>query len=508
MGLIDLYAATPPISPRTSGPTSGPTAGRGVGRQQGRSRWRPERPAPPLAPPDADRFRFVDPPAKTAAAQNLFVIIHGWVSSPTSPCYTDLQVHLKDRLGPTWDVWNYDWSVDSHRYASLVDDRQEATAEMHGQHLAHWIAQQRQVSGGYRHVQLLGLSLGSRVANAASIILSRGGANTFTPDGIPTIHLTFQDAWTPHGWYLTYGQSATWAEHDIYYGDVAGNVPLWPRNTDRQMPHARNFNVTYDDVGYDGRHNKHSGPIYWYDHTVRTFHPGANRGFGFDLCKANWPRRWPGEPASMWAPAMNVTLCADPDFPVDATDHLANHAHDRIVSVMASAGVARLNELRLHPRKDAIESADAAVEDDRVVLTTGAGPAWATFLIDFTSPVNALAFRFQFSSAELPATHPALGDSAPLTQPVAADGLLSVCIDGKLLTLRRELFHPDSAQSTGDLMLDPADDAQMRPLTGPHILSFRLDPTFAPAMRSRAIITDIQAVLLKETPASGLESAQ
>jgi hypothetical protein len=137
------------------------------------------------------------------------------------------------------------------------------------------------------------------------------------------------------------------------------------------------------------------------------------------------------------------------------------------------------------------------VDAESFVLTSGAAPAWAAFLVDFTRPANALEFICRFDSAG--------ADSAPAasatTAPADPDGMLSVRIDGALLTLRRERFAPAGDVSTGTLMLDPADDMQLRPLTGPHVIAFRLDSAFSTA-RSRIVISRVQASLVCPVPSA------
>jgi hypothetical protein len=417
--------------------------------------------APRPAPPPTTQYVFHDPPAKAPNATGLVVIIHGYVSHPDFACYRDLEAHMRAKLGPSWDVCTYDWREDSFRYPrNLLDDRNEATAELHGQHLARWIIHQTSATGGYRRVHLIGLSLGSRVANAACTVLSQAETyNVGRGGGRPAIHVTFQDAWAPHGWHLVYGQRATWAEHDVYFGDSP--------HTDHEMPLALNFDVTYDDMGYDGVHYKHSGPIYWYDHTVQTHIPGVNRGFGFDLSMGHFTSGWGGGgvgSSSVWAPGRTLTLGPDPANPSD-------HARDRIVSTRNVAPVAKTfaGTVDLAAQGAAGDRANATRSPGSLTLrtTSDRGFAYANVVVHFTHPANCLDFKFTFDS-------PA----------VDADGMLSVYIDDSLVTLQREAFAigKNQAQWTGDLIMDPNDGAQA--LTGDHVLCFRLDPIFAASVSS------------------------
>jgi len=446
------------------------------------------RAAPPAAQFSSGNFTFTPPGTKTSAASNLVVIIHGYGGAEFTN-YIGLQLTLSNALGSAWDVLRYVWYPNSTEFSPITDDRAETMPEVHAQYLANWIRQQKNIGGGYQHVQLIGHSLGSRVANAVGIALSQSKTwNDGVSDRSPTIHTYFSDAWIMHGWNLTYGETASYADHGIFPGDNT--------NTDISILRARNYNIKYYATSYiPPGYVDHDRPLFWYRDTVLAYPPAApttNRGFGFDLSKAN-NAPWPGTSPDLWATGTLVTVTNDPAHPTD-------HHYDRIAGVNNLLTPVKIPVQQVNPDTQKIvngsvnDFSNATFTATSVTLSASASKtpnfAYASFNVDFGSGGNCLEFSYYFTST--------------------GDGKLEVFVDNnsasyKLVTALREGFAvgtPGAPQWSGDLILDPNDAAMYAnsvPLTGVHRLSFRLDRTWSTA-DSTLVITNIGLSLILPQP--------
>ena len=114
-------------------------------------------------------------PPKHPDSDLLVVIVHGWQSSPNGNegNFVDIRdgisFHSQTTGQNNVDVWLYDWSTDAafdFEFGALFPSpKNENHAMVHGSRIADHIANQIDRGGGYKHVHLIGHSLGDESSN-------------------------------------------------------------------------------------------------------------------------------------------------------------------------------------------------------------------------------------------------------------------------------------------------------------------------------------------------------
>ena len=242
--------------------------------------------------------RYTLPPTDTLNARpNLAVLCNGFNSMvDLAATLRDALVTKTERLGArdAWDFWVYNWRADAAAtgLVPIPKTSHELHAVTHGQFIAKTILDRiAAFPQAYRHVHLVAHSLGGRVIESAAIVLSQ--APRFR-QGHATIHMTFLDAYTPHGWERVFGRHAAFAEH---YYEVDSFTPF----TQSLIASAANVDVSAllppidDDLSFIDEHKlRHQWPSDYYLGTITGDIP-RNSEHGFPLARESgvdgWPRR-------------------------------------------------------------------------------------------------------------------------------------------------------------------------------------------------------------------------
>jgi hypothetical protein len=293
---------------------------------------KPKRPEFPQLPPRS--------PGKTG----LIVVTHGWIrkgvstkiwekedTTPELPTWVEtMAAALSKRVSPEWTVMPWYWTNEAYTvttWAAL------ANAERNGRRLGETIADQ-----GWKHVHMIAHSAGSALIHEAASAIREAARNS-RGDSVPTIHLTFLDAYggLREQNFSSYGSTADWADHYFAQDKLTG---LW---TDSPIKHAFNVDVTWTDdlkgtVSYvnTGREecisalSDHSGPIEFYRRSIERTLPPCAAGYGFDFSKeaGGWETR----------PDINYgedvpTICAPPAVCRKLSSQ-QTHANSTVVSVV------------------------------------------------------------------------------------------------------------------------------------------------------------------------------
>ena len=409
-------------------------------------------PAPPPRPalPSFDGFNPISKPFGNA--RNAIVLVHGFDDSTDlfqddlnldDPGTTNMEQNLEQflvdsQLDEDYDVIVYDWE----EHAALAGpipfiplSSHKRNALVHGNFLASQL-----VSNGYDgHIHFIAHSLGGRVIHSAAFNLREND------NWNGTIHETFLDAYTPDDWEYIYGYGAEFAEH-IYHDD--GPAPLL-LNTEDDFPNALNVDITElnDNLGLNLLHD-HKWPVRWYNSTISN--PGSSP-LGFSLSReagADWPvSELIGEKV-----VFTDERTVQRGGLVTAVLNTLLHSVDSSVINVSPEGTVLVDILE-------------------ATLTTGS-PVWFNMELDIAAPTNFLEFNYEF-----------LSDS---------DGVLSVYLNGELLTLLYEEFSADNEVSTDALLFEDV----LQP--GEHILSFRLDTNSA--LPSSVSVGDVQTGFVTVVP--------
>lgn len=404
----------------------------------------PVPPSPGAAPNWGYTFDAVLP-AKTAAAKNLVVLIHGADSNPAAwadGMRTAIQGKLTNQND--WDLFSYDWHTDAAAQGNLginipgtginfnisfPNQQDWREAQVHGQELAKHILNQSGVGGGYEHVHFIGHSLGGRVIQSAVDALMQGVANNNNQlNKMPIVQSTFLDAFTPtRTWQAVYGRNSTWAEH--YYSDetttvsvpIIGNVNVtYVPSTQSALHHAANFDVTAIDpdpnrgtLNAAQAADDHQWAHQWYRRTVDNHGLQApnqqqqgeiaqDRGFGFPLSKEAGHAAWGGNNTPSPLGKLNV-------LPADAQQQLPNPTD--VPQINLSTNTLVVNEIN----RSATGTIALPGVDDLDLSAPAGSTAWINLEIsvpqDRHQKIDFFKFNFDFTSAQ------------------GADGLLSFYLD-------------------------------------------------------------------------------
>jgi pimeloyl-ACP methyl ester carboxylesterase len=336
--------------------------------------------------------------ARHPGRQGIVIGVHGWTSDPTIWWRDGSKSWNMPGLGTTirnalsdpsaWDVWGLDWTqgaatsgyIDSLSAYPLTYN--EINAQLQGQYLAKTIA-----DGGYSKVVLLGHSLGGRVIESASTVLSQIAPGT-------KIETVFLDPYVPYNWNLVYGSTSTYSEQ-YYTGldTISGSLTATP------LPNALNVDVSavipsrpsdWNYYGTDVLNNEswnHNGPIFVYKNTVQSPTEDAWGGYGFNLSLTSGVGTWPPTNAQ-YAMGQNVVLNASSGTTSEAllkTFEVPASAVSRPITGSAITG-----------------SANAVVDDVAGLLTLSAYSAsgqqmgYASLTLTTTQPINFLQFNYHW----------------------------------------------------------------------------------------------------------------
>jgi hypothetical protein len=391
----------------------------------------------PPRPPIPDRAGYHDlqrPPGSTA--KSAIILVHGWNDStdlftsantpnPDDLLHTNMKATLEaglgSRLGTEYDVFAYDWSEDAEQtpaemQSGFIDSnrpsgRVERWAELHGAHLARQIAD----LGYTDNVHLIAHSLGGRVIDRATFHLRESTWPGMT-------HVTFLDAYTPHGWEDEFGSHANFA--DSYYFDNAGAVLT---NTEDTILDSLNVDIT-NILDQSGENNEdHKWPVRWYNRTIVGANP-IDEGFGYPLSREANETGWPR--SDLIGHSFSLPLPLHQQLLLRIIRN--RQEHNPMTAQLGSSATGQV------------------IFDVKTAEMRTGSEVWFNMTLDISESANIVEFDYEFVS-----------DAA---------GVLSIYVNDDLVGLIDEEYSFDGTQSSGLLFLPETLQA------GTHVLSFRLDP--------------------------------
>ncbi len=246
--------------------------------------------------PESNNFHV--PEQRSATAENVVIIVHGQATTPDNGNIISLQNELTDALKRSvfdencFDIRVYDWSEHAATEGT-PSQYKKIIAGVHGVHLAKWIIMQDRDNIKYRHIHLIGHSLGAKIIDESAYWISRW-------DKDRVMHTTFLDAFTPSKWADKFGEYSTWS--DSYFNKYHwGNSDYW--FTDHILPNACNVDVTAlkGEDYYNDLRDGHAWPLRWYIQTVKDFPVGrmCDKNYGFALSKMANSTIWNSPPADL-----------------------------------------------------------------------------------------------------------------------------------------------------------------------------------------------------------------
>ena len=213
-------------------------------------------------------------------APNLIVLVHG--------CCTDAddvrdvwdslgwlieEKIIQDKTPDAWEIVVWDWHDDTPKISifPLPPDKAYENAIKQGRDvLAPLITNHH-----YDYVHLIAHSAGSNLIDTVATELFRKSIETGHK---PFIHLTFLDAFTPHGDEFSYGANADYAEHYVDRGLTDTDACLW---------NAFNFDITNWTPDKDCSDLdlicRHKWPIHWYTKSIMSTSPKFKYGYPLSL---------------------------------------------------------------------------------------------------------------------------------------------------------------------------------------------------------------------------------
>ena len=418
-------------------------------------------------------------PAKSAQANKLVVIIHGWNSygikkpdrSPADNWVANMADKIRSAItnngaAAEWDVCTYDWESDA---AQFNPNTAWTNAGKHGQKLGYELFRR-----GYNYVHFVAHSAGSNLLQTAieEIISEYESLHTgFTsscnavplPDDCllpkPTFHSTFLDAYIAESIFHPararkyaidrYGLNALWAEHYV-------DLKTLGDDTDTFLSKAINFDVSDLDpdadtvLGLDSIHN-HIWPHVWYELTINSSDGpdyASKMGFGFPMSREDggdlpshdkaagiqhYFRR--GDDCNLKTEA---STCGQ-DVPIPPPSIGTKFVLDTSIGFLSSQAA---NQLAVSDTGTvAFPSAIAAT------LTTGS-PVWLSVGVNTSRLINSLQLDYRFLSGH--------------------KGFLSIFFDGKLIRELDQQFVSLGTNVSSKIWLGEV-------LPGQHVFSLRLD---------------------------------
>ncbi len=394
---------------------------------------------------------YTAPAMKQGGKDKLVVVTHGWQKWPLPVDVTwvsNLASSISQRVGGDWQVVPYLWTEKAH---TLFPSSALLAAGQEGRSLGIALSTQQ-----WTHVHFIAHSAGAHLIDEAARTMKQLSPAT-------TTHTTFLDPYTRlfTSWRLRYGSWSTWSDN---YFTVDALADFGETRTGGKLSHAYNVDVSWLDPDKitvpvtDGS----CGLTYCGSKAV----PNPDHGWAHEFYHGTVTGGLAGCPdlasqgfalsseAGGWTAATNLARGLDPielcnpsgGFPLVSAPPELKTIHN--LSSLVSGGSI---------------SSPITVAGSGFTMQT-ASPAWLSFYLIVTNPVNFVTFDALFAS------------------PPGAQGLLTVYWDTNEIGYIDERVALQESQEYSFALPEAVAE-------GSHVLAFRLDPFTA--TNSSIVVTNV-----------------
>lgn len=186
----------------------------------------------------------------TIDANNLVVIVHGWIEQLDWP--EDLAKEIYRNVDSNdWTVAWYDWRAKAIKITPTL--AAEYGRDNCGPDLAGKILN---FNGNFKHIHLIGHSAGSWIITQAG--------KSFWDNTNANLHLTFLDAYIPYGWDVNDIGLTVSDPNKTYWSDHYYTKDITWFTTESILPNCHNIDLSEIDPGV----NDHLLPAIWYHATI------------------------------------------------------------------------------------------------------------------------------------------------------------------------------------------------------------------------------------------------
>ncbi|MBI4848584.1 MAG: DUF1566 domain-containing protein [Nitrospirae bacterium] len=385
-------------------------------------------------------------------AKNLVFITHGWNSnSDTWVKAMREKIYTSLTNKADWDVCTYDWSEYAATFDNLLPAPWDAyvNAIEHGKKIAQEIT-----AVNYNHIHFIAHSAGSNLIQSAADWINSNKQRTSSQ--MPTIHMTFLDAYDPSKENSRYGKGADFAEQ---YVDTRRVGVSSLDDSDLTLPFAYNFDVTSLDIqrGNDITGEKvHAWPYRLYIYSIDKDQSWLDWGSSSNVALFQnenilYGYRLSYEKSGSVLGNENLYY----GFPRGATHTFSGtppppEPGGLPVIKLEQKGILDFNSAQQRNDLTTSESCIPELSPQNSLIMRTCSPVWVIASQDIASLINTLTFDYQFTSI--------------------AKGLLSVYFDGQLV-------NKVDGQNASD-GINHSDNVALGDISpGKHTVSFRLDPS-------------------------------